>query len=132
MLATDAKRFYHVNLLPGRRTYNVMWHHVQPLVRAQGQLTLQQSIAAPRGLSLKERNDVKRAEVAFCVRGYHSINSVESDGLQKLLQTYVDIAAAKGRFEVRIGSQEGDGNDAGTLFGRKTVSHEIREVAAEA
>ena len=57
------------------------------LLRAQGQLTLQQSIAAPRGLSVKERNDVKRAEVAFCVRGYHSINSVGSDGLRKQLQT---------------------------------------------
>ena len=56
----------------------------------------------------------------FCVRGYHSFNSLENDGLNTLIQTFVNIAGKYEVFEVKD-----------SLYSRNTISSFSREKAAE-
>ena len=71
-------------------------------------------------LSESETLAIKDAELQLCVRGYHSFNSLENDGLNTLIQTYVNIAEKYGVFEVKD-----------LLYSRNTISSFSREKAAE-
>ena len=51
-------------------------------------------------LSDAEKLDIKNARLKFCVRGYHSFNSLENEGLLFFLQTIANIAGRRGRFDV--------------------------------
>ena len=42
--------------------------------------------------SESEKLAIKDAELRFCVHGYHSFNSLENDGHNTLIQTFVNIA----------------------------------------
>ena len=52
-------------------------------------------------LSESETRAIKDAKLQFCVRGYHSFNSLKNDGLNTLMQTFVNIAGKYGVFEVK-------------------------------
>ena len=52
-------------------------------------------------LSESEKLAIKDAKLQFCVRGYHSFNSLENNGLNTLIQTFVNIAGKYGVFEVK-------------------------------
>ena len=51
-------------------------------------------------MSDTEKLDIKNAQLEFCVRGYHSFNSLENEGLLFFLQTIANIAGRRGRFDV--------------------------------
>ena len=71
-------------------------------------------------LNDSERLEIKNAELEFCVRGSHSFNSLENDGLITLLQQLVNIAGKHGCFYVKD-----------VLYGRQTISSFCKEKAAE-
>ena len=71
-------------------------------------------------LSESEKLAIKDAELQFCVRGYHSFNSLENDDLNTLIQTFVNIAGKYGVFEVKD-----------LLYSRNTISLFSREKVAE-
>ena len=71
-------------------------------------------------LSKSEKLAIKDAELQFCVRGYHSFNSLENDGLNTPIQTFVNIAGKYGVFEVKD-----------LFYSRNTISLFSREKAAE-
>ena len=71
-------------------------------------------------LSESEKLAIKDAELQFCVRGYHSFNSLKNDSLNTLIQTFVNIAGKYGVFEVKD-----------LLYSRNTISSFSREKAAE-
>ena len=53
-------------------------------------------------LTKEELEAVKDSELAICALGYQSFHSLESEGLSKFAQTFVDLGAKRGRFEVSI------------------------------
>ena len=63
---------------------------------------------------------IKDVKLQFCVRGYHSFNSLENDGLNTLIQTFVNIAEKYGVCEVKD-----------LLYSRNTICSFSREKAAE-
>ena len=71
-------------------------------------------------LSESAKLAIKDAELQFCVRGYHSFNSLENDGLNALIQTFVNIAGKYGVFELKD-----------LLHSRNTISSFFREKAVE-
>ena len=71
-------------------------------------------------LSESEKLAIKDAELQFCVREYHSFNSLDNDGLNTLIQTFVNIAEKYGVFEVKD-----------LLYSKNTISSFSREKAAE-
>ena len=48
-------------------------------------------------LSESEKLNIKNAQLQYCVRGYHSFNSVENEGLVSLLQQLVNLAGKPSR-----------------------------------
>lgn len=71
-------------------------------------------------LNQTESNAVKEAELDLCIFGYSSFHSLESEGLRRFAQTFVDLGAKKGQFDVSIGD--------GTLHGRNAVqSHCLKK-----
>ena len=66
-------------------------------------------------LSKEDTEAIKESQLAICTLGYQSFHSLESEGLLKFAQTFVDLGAKRGRFEVSINN--------GTLFGRNAVQH---------
>ena len=71
-------------------------------------------------LSKSEKLAIKNSALHFCVRGYHSFNSLKNDGLNTLIQTFVNIAGKYKVFEVK-----------NLLYGRNTISSFFREKAAK-
>ena len=66
-------------------------------------------------LTEKEANAVKEAELDICVFGYQSFHSLESEGIRRFAQTFVDLGAKRGQFSVSIGDC--------TLFGRNAIQN---------
>ena len=71
-------------------------------------------------LSESEKLAIKDSKLQFCVCGYHSFNSLENNGLNTLIQTFVNIAGKYGVFEVKD-----------LLYSKNTISSFFREKAAE-
>ena len=53
-------------------------------------------------LNKEELEAVKDSELAICALGYQSFHSLESERLSKFAQTFVNLGAKRGRFEVSI------------------------------
>ena len=79
------------------------------------QITLKQITKVKVKLSKEDTEAIKESKLAICTLGYQSFNSLESDGLRKFAQTFVDLGAKRGHFEVSIHD--------GALFGRNAVQH---------
>ena len=77
------------------------------------QLSLEQITKHKVKLTKDELETVKDSELAICALSYQSFHSLESEGLSKFAQTFVDLGAKRGRFEVSI--------KEGTLLGRNSV-----------
>ena len=92
--------------------------HTEHCKPSKGKQELLTSLLNKKTLKLNESEkvNIKNAELQFCVRGYHSFNSLENDGLVTLLQTFANTAAKHGRFDVK---------DA--LYGRNTISSFCKE-----
>ena len=77
------------------------------------QLSLEQVTKQKFKLTKEESEVIKDSELAICALGYQSFYSLESEGLFKFAQTFVDQGAKRGRSEVSIKD--------GTLLGRNAV-----------
>ena len=82
-------------------------------LRAASQLSLEHITRQRFKLTKDELETVKDSELAICALSYQSFHSLESEGLYKFAQTFVDLGAKRGRFEVYI--------KEGTLLGRNSV-----------
>jgi len=71
-------------------------------------------------ISVRDMADVKRKEVAYCIYGYLSFRSVEHAGLRDLLQTFANLGAKYGKFDVNE-----------VLFGRNAVTRETMRMSTE-
>ena len=71
-------------------------------------------------LSDREKLDIKNAQLQYCVRGYHSFNSLENEAMTSLLQQMVNLASKHGRFCVKD-----------VLYGRKTISASCTDKAKD-
>lgn len=74
-------------------------------------------------LTSSETASVKEAELELCSLGYQSFHSLESEGLRKFAQTFADLGAKKGYFNVSIADK--------TIFGRTAVQNLCLNKAAE-
>ena len=79
------------------------------------QLSLEQVTKQKFKLAKEESEAIKDSELAICALGYQSFHSLESEGLSKFAQTFVDLGAKRGRFKVSI--------QDGTLLGRNAVQN---------
>ena len=77
--------------------------HTEHCKPSKGKQELLTSLLNKKTLKLNESEkvNIKNAELQFCVRGYHSFNSLENDGLVTLLQTFANTAAKHRRFDVK-------------------------------
>ena len=96
--------------------------HTEHCKPSNGKQELLTSLLNKKTLKLNESEkvNIKNAQLQFCVRGYHSFNSLENDGLVTLLQTFANTAAKHGRFDVKH-----------TLYGRNTISSFCKEKVVE-
>ena len=85
-----------------------------------GQLKLVQCLQQKSAISGRDLADVKRKEVAYCIDGYQSFRSVEHAGLRDLLQTFADLGAKYGKFDVKE-----------VIFGRNVVTRETMRMSTE-
>ena len=86
------------------------------------QRTIKQFTKVHIKLTKEEADSIKESQLAICTLGYQSFHSLESEGLRKFAQTFVDLGAKRGRFEVSITES--------TLFGRNAVQHYCLSKAA--
>jgi hypothetical protein len=86
----------------------------------QSQMTLSQCMTRKPQFSKQDICLLRRREAEYCVDGYHSFRSVEHSGFRNMMQTFVDMGAKHGKFDVKD-----------VLFGRKAVSRETGKLASE-
>ena len=80
-------------------TKNLLDHtkHCRPM---SGQKLIEQCLVKKLSLSQQERESIKKKLVGYCVDGYQSFRAVEHRGLHDVLQTFVDLSAKYGKFDV--------------------------------
>jgi hypothetical protein len=67
----------------------------------KGQFELRQCLRVKPKFSQADSDLVKAKEIEFCADGYHSFRSAEHLGFESLLQTFVDLGAKNGKFDVK-------------------------------
>jgi hypothetical protein len=87
------------------------------------QLTLEQTARVKAKLSPVDIEAIKESELAICSLGYQSFHSLESEGLRQFAQTFVDLGAKRGRFDVSI--------KEGTMIGRRAIQRHCLAKAAK-